>query len=48
MMSLKCEFIASERELMTVCYSRPFYEKRIAQEVEADFLGDEWKVSCKE
>lgn len=23
---------------------RPFYEKRMAQEVEADSLGDEWKV----
>lgn len=24
---------------------RIFYEKRMAQEVEADGLGDEWKVS---
>lgn len=24
---------------------RPFYEKRMAQEVEADSLGDEWKVN---
>jgi ribosomal protein S6E (S10) len=23
-----------------------FLEKRMAQEVEADSLGDEWKVSC--
>lgn len=25
---------------------RIFYEKRMAQEVEADALGDEWKVIC--
>lgn len=24
-------------------FSRPFYDKRMGQEVEADFLGDEWK-----
>ena len=23
---------------------RPFYDKRMSTEVEADFLGDEWKV----
>ena len=23
---------------------RPFFEKRISQELEAGFLGDEWKV----
>ena len=27
-------------------HSRPFYDKRMSAEVAADFLGDEWKVSC--
>lgn len=31
--------------LTVLWYRRPFYEKRISAEVEADFLGDEWKVS---
>ena len=27
-------------------FSRPFYEKRISAECNADCLGDEWKVNC--
>ena len=29
------------------CFRRPFYDKRISAEVDADFLGDEWKVICQ-
>lgn len=37
--ALKTVEVEDERNL------RPFYDKRVAQEVDADSLGDEWKVS---
>ena len=37
--------MSREREIKLSFQVRPFYEKRMGQEVEADTLGDEFKVT---
>ena len=42
-----CSFVSTgyiDRTYCVYTIRRPFFEKRISQELEADFLGDEWKV----